>query len=161
HLGAVLRRDARCAHAARAAAYDKKIDIVIGHGVPQHPFSVRQFLPLLVVFPLLSARAVGRQRRFIRRMPPRAATITGSALPLNKPCSMRRGTLQSRPASSRGSGIARRWASKIQCPPSVTKTCSSLVLRKLIGPMQPAAAIAASTARRVAAAPNGAISMGS
>jgi hypothetical protein len=80
---------------------------------------------------------------------------------MNRPCSITPGTLQSCAASARGSGIRCNWASKIQCPPSVTKTRPSFAFRNATGPGQPASAFAASTARRVAAAPKGAISIGS
>ena len=55
----------------------------------------------------------------------------------------------------------RSEASSIQWPPSVTKAWPSLPCRSTVGPAQPAAAAAASTARRVAASPNGMTSIGS
>ena len=52
-------------------------------------------------------------------------------------------------------------ASRSQCPPSVTKAWPSRSRRNRAGPALPVRAAAASTARRVAAAPKGAISIGS
>src|SRR5439155_574150 len=67
----------------------------------------------------------------------------------------------SRSASDFGSEIRSSAASRIQCPPYVTKAWPSLARRSSAGPAQPAAAAAASTARRVAANPNGTTSTGS
>ncbi len=51
-------------------------------------------------------------------------------------------------------------ASRMKCPPSVTKAWPSVARRNSAGPGQPAAAAAASTARRLAASPNGTTSTG-
>src|SRR5271169_4838317 len=101
------------------------------------------------------------QVRSISRTPSGPATIAVQARPMNKPCSMTPGIAASRSARACGSAIRCNWASRSQCPPSVTKGWPSLPRRGTAGPGQPAAAVAASTARRVASAPNGEISTGS
>src|SRR5579863_10309746 len=139
---AVLRGDTRGPHAARTTANDEKINVVIGHGgcTPSDGYDW------------------GRSTRRTPSLPARIAVRTN---PMNRPCSITPGTAARRVAKTGGSTMRRKWASKIQCPPSVTNALPSFPLRSTTGPEQPAARKAASIARPVALAPNGAISIGS
>src|SRR5262245_39904666 len=101
------------------------------------------------------------QARSTVRTPSGPAMIAVWASPMNKPCSTTPGMAASRWASDAGSALRSSAASRIQWPPSVTKTWPSLVRRSSALPGAPAAEAAASTARRVAASPNGTTSMGS
>ena len=71
------------------------------------------------------------------------------------------GIADNRVASVGGSAMCCNWASTSQCPPSVTKAWPFCALRSGAGPGQLLWAALFSIARRVAAAPNGAISTGS
>src|SRR5262245_19737504 len=95
------------------------------------------------------------QRRSTTRTPLEPATTAACASPMNKPCSTTPAIPSRRSASDFGSAIRSNAASRIQCPPSVTKAWPSLARRSRAGPVQPTAAAAASTARRVAPNPNG------
>src|SRR5262249_43221665 len=101
------------------------------------------------------------QDRSTTRTPFASATTAAWASPMNRPCSTTPAMPSRRSASARGSAIRSSAASRIQCPPSVTKAWPSEVRRSSAGPGQPTAAAAASTARRVAVSPNGTTSIGS
>src|SRR6185295_6797882 len=93
--------------------------------------------------------------RSTTRAPVGPASMTACASPIKRPCSTTPGMAERRSASSLASAIRCNDASRIQCPPSVTKAWPSLPCRSLVGPGLPAAWAAASTARRVAVQPNG------
>ncbi len=102
-----------------------------------------------------------RSGRSTRRTPSGPATIAVRARPMNKPCSMTPGMAASRAARACGSAMRCNWASSSQCPPSVTKAwpfCGRAQRRRA---RTAGRGGSASTARRVAVAPNGAISIGS
>src|SRR5262245_34707197 len=101
------------------------------------------------------------QRRSMTRTPLAPATTAACASPMNRPCSTTPAMRSSRSASDPGSAIRSSAASRIQCPPSVTKAWPFRPRRSSARPLQPADRVAASRFRRVAASPNGTTSIGS
>src|SRR5262245_4359971 len=65
------------------------------------------------------------QRRSMTRTPLAPATTAACASPMNRPCSTTPAMRSSRSASDPGSAIRSSAASRIQCPPSVTKAWPS------------------------------------
>src|SRR5262249_6647647 len=99
-------------------------------------------------------RSVDYCGRSTTRTPATPAITTVLASPTNKPCSTTPAMAASRSPRPLGSGIRPSEASRIQCPPSVTKAWPSLSRRSRSGPATPMSAVTASTARPPAPTPH-------